>query len=397
MPEIKQDIRTATIVVASNGSLNKNMADYVCDGVADDVEVQLALDALPAAGGTINLLDGPFTFAAQVLRALDNVTIKGQGLSTRITLDGVTPVFTAGAQDGWTLSDFDVDAGLVDIAGATNSTLHNITINGLHSTIINPDTGVTRFPGQPVIRTEEIRTLTPGNPIKVYDKHEYQDFNPTFATPEFIMEMLERQARVPTVPITGEWADGSTVGSVTVYPQYMLLNTGGAVANQDGLAFCVAAFVNSSFGAGAYNLVDWDNKLIIAFDIARTVGDNAALRGRVQLKQANAEGILAALGLGIEIQNLDIYGETYGGARSTVSLATTMTLDYTYRIMLVFTPGVGCDFYVNNQYTAQLTTVANLPSGLAGATSYWVCSIDNQAVAVDGSMVVGPIKFWNRL
>ena len=48
MPEITQDIRGATLVVAANDSLHKNMADYVCDGVADQVEIQAALDALPA-------------------------------------------------------------------------------------------------------------------------------------------------------------------------------------------------------------------------------------------------------------------------------------------------------------------------------------------------------------
>ena len=41
----------ATVVVAASDSLNKAAANYVCDGVDDDVEIQEAIDALPAGGG----------------------------------------------------------------------------------------------------------------------------------------------------------------------------------------------------------------------------------------------------------------------------------------------------------------------------------------------------------
>ena len=130
--------------------------------VLEGMSVQDALDALPADGGKLICREGVFTAdAAQIARAIDNVTIIGQGLNTRLELDGVTPVISAGTQDGWILADFDVDAGLVEIQFATNSTLHNITINGLHGTIINPDLGQTNFPGQPVMRLEEIRPLDP--------------------------------------------------------------------------------------------------------------------------------------------------------------------------------------------------------------------------------------------
>jgi len=50
MPEIKQDIRGATFVVAANDSVHKNMADYVCNGTritgGDQVEINLAIEAL---------------------------------------------------------------------------------------------------------------------------------------------------------------------------------------------------------------------------------------------------------------------------------------------------------------------------------------------------------------
>lgn len=67
MPEIKQDIRAATFVVAANDSLHRNMADYVCDGTADQVEIQAAIDALPANGGEVILLEGQYNLSAAIV------------------------------------------------------------------------------------------------------------------------------------------------------------------------------------------------------------------------------------------------------------------------------------------------------------------------------------------
>jgi parallel beta-helix repeat protein len=87
MPEIKKDIRTATFVVAANDSLHKNMADYVCDGVDDDVEIQAAIDALPATGGKIILLEGNFVTAANITVPA-NTTLEGVGFASIITPTG---------------------------------------------------------------------------------------------------------------------------------------------------------------------------------------------------------------------------------------------------------------------------------------------------------------------
>ena len=54
--------RTATFVIAANDSstLSKEQADYVCDGVEDDVQIQAAIDALPSCGGNIFLFEGTY-------------------------------------------------------------------------------------------------------------------------------------------------------------------------------------------------------------------------------------------------------------------------------------------------------------------------------------------------
>lgn len=65
MPEIALDIRAASMVVAANNSIHRNMADYVCDGTADNVEIQAAINAL-TNGGEVYLLDGNYSLAAMV-------------------------------------------------------------------------------------------------------------------------------------------------------------------------------------------------------------------------------------------------------------------------------------------------------------------------------------------
>ena len=61
-------IGTPTLTVAANGASNasKGRADYVCDGTADDVQINAALNALPAASGRVLLSEGTFDITAQI-------------------------------------------------------------------------------------------------------------------------------------------------------------------------------------------------------------------------------------------------------------------------------------------------------------------------------------------
>lgn len=87
-------VRGATYIVAANDSSasSKAQADYVCDGTADDVQIQAAIDALPAGGGKVGLLEGTFNLAAGITETSDNVHISGQGIegTTIAPADGIT-------------------------------------------------------------------------------------------------------------------------------------------------------------------------------------------------------------------------------------------------------------------------------------------------------------------
>ena len=60
-----QRVRTATFIIAANNSTEaaKSQADYVCDGVDDNVQIQAAVDALADTGGDIYLSSGTYNVA----------------------------------------------------------------------------------------------------------------------------------------------------------------------------------------------------------------------------------------------------------------------------------------------------------------------------------------------
>lgn len=97
-----KDIRTATYVVAASDSEHRYEADYRCDGTADDVQINAALNALPATGGRVVLLDGTFTIVDPITFPKNKVTLEGQGRSTFIDGDGL-----ATAEHGISMTDRD--------------------------------------------------------------------------------------------------------------------------------------------------------------------------------------------------------------------------------------------------------------------------------------------------
>lgn len=77
---------TATLTVAASNSTARNIAgaDYTCDGTADDVQIQAALDALPATGGSVFLYEGLYNIAATITISLPQVVLHGAGKGTRL-------------------------------------------------------------------------------------------------------------------------------------------------------------------------------------------------------------------------------------------------------------------------------------------------------------------------
>lgn len=75
--------RASTLFVAASDSAprSKRGADYICDGTADQVEINAAITALSSTGGVVRLSEGTFNIAADVTPT-SNIIITGSGIAT---------------------------------------------------------------------------------------------------------------------------------------------------------------------------------------------------------------------------------------------------------------------------------------------------------------------------
>ena len=187
------------------------------------------------------------------------------------------------------------------------------------------------------------------------------------------------------VPTNGGWTTDLVNGSMEQAPMEMKGRTTVAASSR-ALANCKA--MSLRIGLNATSNVDWDRRMSIAFDIAR-VNSDVQILSRFQLKEAATEGVLAAKGIGIEIQNFTLIGEAYDVAREAVGLDVVMTDSQTYRVQIEHIPGKGVEFYVDKILRGISTRE---PSGDAGAVSRFVSSIINGlAGGVDGIFKVSNI------
>lgn len=133
--------QTATFVVGPSSNSDSAGYDYVTDGVNDQVQVQQAVDALPANGGTVLLREGTYRFDAAngedgVSVIFDNAIVRGMGYGTIIrAMDGagITPSSLFSISGNAALVDMQIDGN--DSGGASCLALvvvsgDNVVISG---------------------------------------------------------------------------------------------------------------------------------------------------------------------------------------------------------------------------------------------------------------------------
>lgn len=77
--------RTARFTVGTSAAgWTADQVDYLCDGTADQVEINAAITALPATGGEVVILDGTYNLTGVILVNKNNVTLSGNGNSTKL-------------------------------------------------------------------------------------------------------------------------------------------------------------------------------------------------------------------------------------------------------------------------------------------------------------------------
>jgi len=115
--------RSATLVVAASDSSEKSkaQADYVCDGVADNEEIQAAVNALASCGGKIILLEGNYR-GGNISITTQNIQISG--------VRGAKYTYTAADSNAaFTISSENVHIDTLHIDCATLAG-HSIYFNG---------------------------------------------------------------------------------------------------------------------------------------------------------------------------------------------------------------------------------------------------------------------------
>jgi len=115
-------VRTSTIVVAASDSTAAGIAqsDYQCDGTADQVQIQAAIDVLPANGGVVQLLEGTYDIAAQV-NLSSGCYLRGCGIATILSSSTNTAVLYVGNVANVTIESLKIDGNEAGLIGAAEN------------------------------------------------------------------------------------------------------------------------------------------------------------------------------------------------------------------------------------------------------------------------------------
>ena len=134
--------RTCRFVIGtSTAGWTASDCDYLCDGTADDVEINAAIQALPATGGQILILDGTYKITAPITFNKNGATLCGNGAATILQRNwdsaryGNGGVITINAvNDGVTVRNIQIDGNAANYTATGN---HGIYITSGSNNIIN--------------------------------------------------------------------------------------------------------------------------------------------------------------------------------------------------------------------------------------------------------------------
>ncbi|MDD5127041.1 MAG: hypothetical protein PHR43_02925 [Dehalococcoidales bacterium] len=191
------------------------------------------------------------------------------------------------------------------------------------------------------------------------------------------LPLLFKKGNLLHVPVNGGWTAshaGSGTGTQNPADQYLATGTS---ASSRGMMYCFLFGFDGGAAVG-FGRLNWDKRLYLIFNYCRYQAESETV-ARFQLKEASAEGALAAKGIGIRSDNLSMVGESYGTEPGAVDLATVLTHDQAVQVVIVHYPASKIEWYVNGVLKGTQATAARIPSGNAGATSALVHSVINGA------------------
>lgn len=130
--------RGFTKTVAASNSLDTTDADYICDGTADEAEINTAITACSAAGGgTVKLMGGTFNTSATAISMATGVSLVGQGNLTILkrTANSQSIIINGAATNNIRIADMTIDGNTgsgtyaidLSLALSTNVTISNVS------------------------------------------------------------------------------------------------------------------------------------------------------------------------------------------------------------------------------------------------------------------------------
>jgi hypothetical protein len=203
--------------------------------------------------------------------------------------------------------------------------------------------------------------------MSVHSNLKYVD---VFRNPKWLLDNLLGRYKVILYAPTGWVASNAGSGSFGAGPDSVIVRTG-TTANSRGMGIAFPVALNS--GDMDYRYVDWRKYLEINTIIFRSASDPEVI-ARLQLKETSTEGALTGRGVGVEIRNYAMYGESYGTSRGTVAIGV---LSDRRAVKLTIVKRMDrVEFYVNNVLQGSLEG-AYVPADIG--TAYLVISIVNGA------------------
>ncbi len=129
-------VRTATLTVCASNALNKTQCDYTADGTADEVQIQAAIDDLPAEGGVVRLSEGTFTISSTITLSKLHARLIGSGRSTTLTTSDSIAILTI-AENGIWISEMEL--------ASSNYTAYGVVIGNISGNMAEAHIEYVRF------------------------------------------------------------------------------------------------------------------------------------------------------------------------------------------------------------------------------------------------------------
>jgi len=160
----------------------------------------------------------------------------------------------------------------------------------------------------------------------------------------------------------------------------------GATANSTAARY---VYLNGMLVGATFGGVDFSIPFAFTFNLGGG-GDDSECVARVQFKQANTIGALAAAGIGLRIDNFAAYGESYGtGGIGAVNLSTNIRDWSGHSVKILHYPATPkIEWYIDESLVGTQSTSNLIPQAAVYAQMYIMTSVVNGAT--------GTVDCWHQ-